>query len=350
MTTSSRPTLLVGSVNLESAEKVLSTAAQILGGSLRSIPDGETGVRLGWYSWQEDVFKRAPFMTRLGVGSGANDGTDQFGYGRYSVKGDLSGARFDKLGYAEAAVASYKIFTDLRQQGKIPATVRFQVSLPTPIAPLAAMIEPDDYLKVEPIYDAAMREEIRQIGKVVPADALAIQWDVAMEIGILEGLQMLGGKSIFQDPLNDMVSRLVKVIGWVPQGVALGLHFCYGDYQHKHWKEPKDTGLMVRLANSIFPGVARKIDWLHLPVPRNRDDDAYFAPLENLKLPPETQLYLGLVHYTDGLEGAKRRMRTAERHVGSFGVATECGLGRRPPETIPDVMKLMATLATHLDT
>ena len=31
--------------------------------------------------------------------------------------------------------------------------------------------------------------------------------------------------------------------------------------------------------------------------------------------------------------------------VPAFGVATECGLGRRPPQTIPDVMKLTAAHA-----
>ena len=347
MTKTSRPTLLVGSVNLNNAEEVLSTAGTILGDSLRAIPDGETGVRLGWWAWQEDVFKRAPFLERKGADKG---GVFEAGYDLFvgfSAKGDLADARFDKLGYADAAIESYQLFKALRDKGTIPEGVRFQVSLPTPIAPLAAMLEPDDYLKIEPIYDAAMREEIRQICEAIPAEDLAIQWDAAMEIGVLEGLPLPGGKNIFHDPMNDMASRVIKVIGWVPQGVAAGLHLCYGDHEHKHWKEPKDTRVMVDLANAIFAGATRTIDWIHLPVPRSRDDDAYFAPLEELKLPSETQLYLGLVHHTDGLEGGKRRMAAATRYAPEFGVATECGLGRRPPETIPDVMKLMATLASR---
>ena len=40
-----------------------------------------------------------------------------------------------------------------------------------------------------------------------------------------------------------------------------------------------------------------------MPVPRDRSDDAYFAPLTRLKLKPGTQLCLGLVHYTDGDRG-----------------------------------------------
>ena len=43
----------------------------------------------------------------------------------------------------------------------------------------------------------------------------------------------------------------------------------------------------------------------HLPVPRNRTDEVYFAPLRTLRLHPETELYLGLVHYTDGIEGTR---------------------------------------------
>ena len=340
--TATRPALLVGSVNLASAEEVFATAGDILGDSLRSVPDGETGERIQWFTWQKNVMERAPFLRKA-----TRDGeTESRRLARYGVNGDLSGARFDKLGYAEAAIASYEIFTALRDQGKIPAGVRFQVSLPTPLAPMMSMIEADDFQKVEPLYEDAMRREIERMCEVIPADDLAIQWDVASELSLLEGLSPLEGKCPFSDPESEMAGRLAKFIDWVPEGAAAGIHLCYGDYEHKHFKEPKDTGLMADFANAVFERVSRRVDWLHLPVPKDRDDDAYFAPLEKLELPAGTQLYLGLVHYTDGLEGGKRRMRTAERHVSDFGVSTECGLGRRPAETIPDVMKLMATLAS----
>jgi len=84
----------------------------------------------------------------------------------------------------------------------------------------------------------------------------------------------------------------------------------------------------------------RAIAWVHMPVPRERTDDAYFAPLRRLRLHPETELYLGLVHHTDGVEGTQRRIDAAQRAVSSFGVATECGFGRRPPETVPDLLRI----------
>lgn len=69
-----------------------------------------------------------------------------------------------------------------------------------------------------------------------------------------------------------------------------------------------------------------------MPVPIARDDDAYFEPLRRLAVPEGTELYLGLVHFRDGVEGTQRRIATARRAVSTFGVATECGMGRRTPE------------------
>src|SRR6185437_15922178 len=122
-------------------------------------------------------------------------------------------------------------------------------------------------------------------------------------------------------------------------------HFCYGDPGHKHIIEPKDTGLMVDFANQLRDAIKRPITWIHMPVPRDRSDDAYFTPLKGLRLGPETELYLGLIHLTDGVEGAKRRIAAAKRAAADFGIATECGFGRRPPETIPLLMELHRDVA-----
>jgi hypothetical protein len=88
---------------------------------------------------------------------------------------------------------------------------------------------------------------------------------------------------------------------------------------------------------------------MHMPVPRDRADDAYFAPLRDLKLHQETELYLGLVHIHDGAEGARGRIAAAQRAVAKFGVATECGMGRRPSETIPDLLRLHSAVACPVE-
>ena len=48
---------------------------------------------------------------------------------------------------------------------------------------------------------------------------------------------------------------------------------------------------------------------------------------------------------TDGAAGARRRIETAKRFVSKFGVATECGFGRRPGETVEELMQMHADLA-----
>ncbi|MNC91301.1 hypothetical protein D3C83_75350 [compost metagenome] len=87
----------------------------------------------------------------------------------------------------------------------------------------------------------------------------------------------------------------------------------------------------------------RPIQFFHLPVPKPRTDDEFFAPLEGLRLRPETELYLGLVHHDDAA-GNATRLAAARRHVRVDGVATECGMARGDPAHLP------ALLATHAST
>jgi hypothetical protein len=72
--------------------------------------------------------------------------------------------------------------------------------------------------------------------------------------------------------------------------------WCYGSPADDHVIQPKDAGIMVEIVNAVSTGVRRPIQFFHLPVPKPRTDDAYFAPLAGLKLRPETELYLGLAH------------------------------------------------------
>ena len=101
---------------------------------------------------------------------------------------------------------------------------------------------------------------------------------------------------------------------------------------------------MAELTNALMAGIGRTVQFMHMPVPVERSDDAFYAPLAGLKLRPETELYLGLVHDTDGVEGTLGRIATAKRHVKDFGIATECGFGRRPADSVPGLVELHAKI------
>lgn len=334
---------LVGSVPLRDAAEVFRAADGILGRRLSRISDGETGARSQWIHWQSAVFRRHPQLedARPADPSAYSAGAC------VRLRPGTSPPRlaFGEVGYAREALASYEVFSRAKRDGLLSPHLRFQVSLPTPLAPIVWFVVPEDQAAVETAYEAALLAEIDRIAAAVPAGELAVQWDVAVEFALLEGL-----RDAFFEPVEaGIVERLVRLGGGVPAGVELGYHLCYGDAGHKHFTEPRDASKLVRVANAIAAGVRRPLDWIHLPVPRERVDPAYFAPLADLALAPGTKLYLGLVHRSDGLEGAERRIAAARPFAPDFGVATECGMGRRPPETIPDLLRLHARIADPLE-
>jgi len=137
------------------------------------------------------------------------------------------------------------------------------------------------------------------------------------------------------------VGFVKQLCGPIPKEVVIGLHLCYGDLHHRHFLEPKSLETCVRMANVAAKEAGRRIDFVHMPIPRARDDDEYFAPLKDLEIGDST-LYAGLVHYTDGVEGSRRRLERLRKHYdGVVGVATECGMGRRPPDqSFPELLKI----------
>jgi hypothetical protein len=342
-----RPVLLVGSVPLASATQVFESVGSTLGGLAKRISDGETGPRAGWIAWQVSILTKTDGLEIANYVS--VPGMEQYKLPRMRPKAGLKPADivFPPLGYAAAARESYENFKQARTAGKFPADTRFQVSLPTPFAVVQAFFVEDVVHTIWPVYEAKMFNELDEITRSIPHSDLAIQWDVAVEIITLEVAAGAASYMSQQEaklyPRQEILDRLVRCCERVPSDVELGIHFCYGDPGHKHLVDPKDLTLLVELANYLSAKCARVLNWIHMPIPHDRDDDVYFAPLQNLKLRPQTELYLGLVHLTDGVAGARRRIASASRAVKKFGIATECGFGRRPPETVP------ALLALHRD-
>ena len=327
---------LVGSVPLTEPEAVFREAATRLRGHLSRLPDGETGIRTNWIQWQ------FPLLQQMDAFVPADEPDSGFGPRlelAHGVRGE--DVVFPELGYAQAALESWQVFSRLQDEGAIAESVRFQVCLPTPLAVTHMRVVPRDQPAVEDAYERRMLAELAQIADAVPHDSLAIQWDTAVEFALLEGLL----ESFLPDPTADIVARLCRLAERVPEPVELGYHLCYGDVQHAHFIEPRDAGKLADVADGVASGLKRSLQWIHLPVPRDRADADYFAPLSSLRLPSETTLYLGLVHLTDGVDGARGRIAAARTALDEFGVATECGFGRRPAETIPALLDLHAAVA-----
>lgn len=338
---------LVGSVPMASASDVFCAVCDALGPHLRWLPDGETGERLDWVAGMEGVFAFNPALQPSGrefrLHPTAPPRT------RYTLKPGKTVADivFGDLGYLRHARESFAEFQALKAQGRIPAPVKFQVDLVPAHSVLWLFLEDDLHAAVDPLYNAAVMGELDAIAALIPHDQLAIQFDVASAVfARLERAEAssYGGT---KEEMQATFSRiLIAFCNRVPADVDLLLHFCYGDSNHKHVVDPTDMGDMVEFANRVTAGTMRDIQLIHLPVPRDRTDDAYFAPLGRLALRPATEICLGLVHHTDGLIGTRARLASARRHIQDFMIGTECGFGRRRPDTIPELLRIHAQAAS----
>ncbi len=339
---------LVGSIRLPDAESVLRAAAGALGERLKRVPDGETGERYYWINFQTRRLDTVPELERVGE-PGFTIG--EFDARPLRVKDgvDPASIALPDLGYAQAAIDSFAIFDRLQATGVIPTGTRFQVSLPTPAAVVGSFVFPDSQAALEPLYAAALYSELGRILAAIPHDRLAIQWDTAVEFGFVETAD--GNRPAFpfhawfgadRDALwAGLAERVAAQIAAVPEDVELGFHLCYGDIAESHFIQPIDAANLAKYTATALAAATRPITWFHLPVPIERDDAAYFAPLADLDLPEATELYLGLVHREDGVEGAERRIAAAQSAVSRFGVATECGIARAPEGSLDGI------LATH---
>jgi ubiquinone/menaquinone biosynthesis C-methylase UbiE len=329
---------LVGSVPLANAKAVFETLSAGLGDRVRRLPDGETGPRADWIVWQYPVlssrsqFEVAPpapqfyrALPRLRLRSG-EDGHD-LGFG--------------SLGYADAALGSYATFGVLKRDGVVPRGCRFQVSLPTPLAPIGAFVASGDQPLVERAYEAAMTAEVDRILDGIPHDQLAIQWDTNFEFGMLEG----DIQPWFPDVKGGILERLIRISRLVPPDVELGFHFCHGHDEQTARRGHKDLGRMVEIANTLAASLDRPLSWVHIPLPREGADETFLAPLRELRLPAETELYLGALHAGDSEEEAGRRLDAARAITGEFGIATPCGWGRLAPDRVPELIEAHARLS-----
>ena len=349
--------LLVGSVPGASAEEVMRLCAGGLGGYLACLPDGETGRRRAWINFlAAGVYAaNADLQTvsrPLPIDPSAADewrpaGEDWIprAYADHWLFRVTNPTRlyFPSLGYAEVACASYAVFTRLKAEGLLPPALRFMVAMPlfeSATRPFCAQAE--DFPSLAAAYEDAVAREIATMLAVIPAADLVLQWDIAFETLAIETNDHLPGVFPWQ-PVGNAMERYQNAVQraahMVPTAVTMGLHLCYGDLGHKHVVEPPTLATCVRMANNARTAAARPIDYFHMPVPRERDDDAYFAPLAGLDI-GAARLYLGLVHHSDGTAGSRRRLTTARRHAQGFGIATECGFGRRPPASIPALLAI----------
>ncbi len=146
-----------GGVNLPDVETVFRELADHVGDVAHAYPDGEPGDRQNWI-----VFQFPSLLAADGLVAGeprrftrTNEELPQVKVAD-GVDGD--DVAFGNLGYADAYAASYEIFRRLRDERVISSGVRFQVEYPTPTAPIAFFVRPEDQQRLYTTYERALSE------------------------------------------------------------------------------------------------------------------------------------------------------------------------------------------------
>lgn len=335
---------LVGSLPLPDSQTAFREAAAALGSHLKRLPDGETGIRQSWIRFLQEALAKHPAIE-------VADDLAPFRFEQWDgklireiqrkriVPGTEMDPELFQSGYADMAIESWRVFDELQQAGIIGPELKFQVCLPTPVAPTYNNMVAEDR---EPVLRALSRHfvaEVEKLAAALPNERLALQWDVCQEVLAWEGYYEAG-------PVDfeiETIRVLTEMGDAVPEAIELGFHLCYGSPLDEHILQPADTSTMVAIANAMAASVSRPINFLHMPVPRPRSDAAYFAPLAELEMPPETELYLGLIHYDDA-EGNAQRLAVAREFASIAGIATECGMGRGDPARLKPLLAAHATL------
>ena len=331
---------LNGSINLSDAETVLREVSKRLPTGLRRVPDGETGDRGNWILFQLDKFQATPGLEPANDPSA--DSYQTLPKVRLTDGADPGTIEWPDLGYANAYLASFEIFSRLQRDGVLSPDLRYQVQYPTPLASINSWVVPEHQAALEDSYRAALFADLRRLLAELPSDHVAVQWDVAVEFAVLEQQRFASRGTLDFDSL---AARLADCVNQVPAEVPVGMHLCYGDFQHQHFAQPKSLAEQVRMLNTVTEQVNRAPDWCSFTVPQDRGDADYFAPLAELRADPRTELYFGLVPYHPKQQEpgvTDSQVRLIDQHLGGrpWGVSTECGMGRVPTEEVPTLLDL----------
>jgi hypothetical protein len=323
--------LLVGSLPASSTEEALRSAGEFFGDMVFALPDGETGARGGWVSYERERLVRPNPAVATLQETESPTGLPRHAYETpvFGLRPGITELRFGSWPRIDDAIESYAVFAKLRADGVIPRGARFQVGLPFPESALNAFKA--DFVHDYPIaaraFEDLVAREIKRLVAAIPSGDLAIQWDMAYETQDLEGVLAWTAEGAWER-FAGPVTRLSRL---VPGDVLLGYHFCYGTFPEWPMYEARDMELAVRMANFAVANSGRRVDWLHLAGPRylRSEDRRFFRPLADLE-PGDARLFLGIVLPIDGVAGLRRRVDTASRYISDFGVAMYCGFGRQP--------------------
>lgn len=145
----------------------------------------------------------------------------------------------------------------------------------------------------------------------------------------------------------DVADAICRHVEHLPPTLDITVHFSCRDGA-SYLMSAQDLAIMVALANRLAEGRAFGGAHFNMPVPLRHPDASYFDALSDLAEPVALRLSLGLVHLSDGVDGAMRRADMARRYVARFGISARSGFAARDPGDLPRFLDLHRDVAMRL--
>jgi hypothetical protein len=119
--------LLVGSLPAPSTEAAFRAGAELFGDVVFALPDGETGPRAAWVGYEREALVRPNPDVVVVEETESPTGRPRHAYETpvFAIREGASELHFDSWPRIDDAIASYREFRALRDEGVIPAGLRF---------------------------------------------------------------------------------------------------------------------------------------------------------------------------------------------------------------------------------
>jgi hypothetical protein len=324
---SEREAHLVGSLPGPTAAAAMSTALQILGPHLRSLPDGETGERRNWVISIIEGLRHHRDLELSKPGDWSD--YDKTPTMRIRKGHKLYGASLD-FGHAEAARHSFPEFERARAAAGRP-DLTFQQGVPGDFDLATFTLGPVGAARSRRPFTEATLAEIRDVNKVTGPDTL-FQIEVPVELVLLTKAPAQA-RPVMARLLARSITGLAAA---TPAGTRFGVHLCLGDMNNRPFATMTDVSPLVLLANAILRGWPddRPLDILHAPFAAADQpattDRAFYAPLRELTIPADVRFAAGFAHESQSLPDQMQIRSVIDDLLGrEVVIAASCGLGRR---------------------
>ena len=232
----------------------------------------------------------------------------------------------------------------MKETGKVGSHLKLQVNMPlTQSATGVFFHDETDHSLVGAAYEDAAVNEVALMLELIPASDLVILWDVCVEILHMEGL--LPWMSM-DNPVDRNADTVARIMHRIPEEVMIGYHLCYGTLPTWPMAPLGSIRTQVALANALVAKSGRKVDFMHLVLPRDPTDE-FFAGTEDLQI-GDADLYLGLLQDDDTLQDNLARIKIAEKYLPEFGTSYVCGFGRREVSSTSTLLERHRQVANAL--